>query len=117
LPRLQVVGGCRCRQRRGHAGLVGRLLSRHCGRRGWTREQGRALCPAVGQQVQLVKNPRDVDGAHRLRQHADRAQRARLAEVQLAFLRRVHHHRDGGGARVQFLIVCTAWKPSMPGIR
>jgi hypothetical protein len=58
------------------------------------------LGPPIRQQVELVQDPRHVDWPHRLRQHADCAEGARLADVELAFLRGVHHQRDGRGQRV-----------------
>ena len=63
-------------------------------------EQCRAVLPAILQQVQLVEDARHVHRAHGLRQYADRAERAGLAHVQLAFLRGVHHEGDGRGLRI-----------------
>ena len=56
--------------------------------------------PVLAQQPQLLERAADVGGPGLLRQYAHRAERARLAQVQLAFLRGVHHHRDRGGARI-----------------
>ena len=55
---------------------------------------------ALRQQSQLVQHARDVRMLNGFRQHADGAERARLAHVQLAFLRGVHDHRDDRGVRV-----------------
>ncbi len=51
-------------------------------------------------QVQRAQNRRNLDGLERLWQHAERTERARLADVELAFLRGVHHHRNRRGGRV-----------------
>jgi hypothetical protein len=59
-------------------------------------ERGRLAVAPVRQEPELVKRLRDVDRADRLGQHADGARGARLAAVDLAFLRGVHHDRDVG---------------------
>jgi hypothetical protein len=50
--------------------------------------------------MQLVEHGRDLGRFDLLRQHADRAEGARLPEIELTFLRGVHHDRDGRGARI-----------------
>ena len=54
----------------------------------------------IGQQVQLVENFRHVHRPHLFRQNAHGAECARLPDVQLAFLRGVHHDGNHRGLRV-----------------
>ena len=63
-------------------------------------EQRRTMLAPVRQEVQLVEHARDIDGPDGLWQHTDGAKRARLAHVQLAFLRGVHHERNRRGLRI-----------------
>ena len=62
-----------------------------------TRLLGGAM---LGDQVQLVQHLGYVGRLDLLRQHAHRAERAHLTQIQLALLGGVHHDGDGGGARV-----------------
>ena len=54
----------------------------------------------ITKQMQLFKCPAHVHGLGLLWQYAKRPQRARLTQIQLTFLRGVHHDRDHRGARI-----------------
>jgi hypothetical protein len=88
------VGECLGADR--HWSLDRRALHVHFGRR-----ESRLLAgAAVRDQMQLEEHLGHVRRLDLLGQHAHRPERARLAEIQLTFLRGVHHDGDGGGARI-----------------
>ena len=78
-------------------GFVGGHEIRRLIRRGESRSLARA---AIRDQLQLEEHLGDVGLLDLLGQHAFGAERARLAEVQVAFLRGVHEDGNGRGARI-----------------
>ena len=58
------------------------------------------VAAAIADQPQLEQHLRDVGLLDLLRQHALGAERARLTQIQIAFLRGVHEDGDGRGARI-----------------
>jgi hypothetical protein len=81
-------------------GLVHRLRRRRCGHLRVGGAAALAGAPVLDQ-AELQQHVEQDAGVHLLRQDPHRAERARLADVDLALFRRVHHHGDHRGARVR----------------
>ena len=95
--RLGIHDGGDRRQFHDDGGLVGRHEIWSLAR---VREGSLFARPAIGYQAQLVEHLGDVGLLDLLGQHAFGAERARLAEVEVPFLRGVHEDGNGRGARI-----------------
>ena len=88
----------RMRTRRGYYGHV--LVVAGLGSDFDRHERGLGQIAAVREQMKLVQHLRDVHGPYLFGQHTHRAQRTRLADVQLSLLGGVHHDWNHGGLGV-----------------